>query len=1280
MSEDRYPPTPREVPPDLAAPTAAYRRRAWLAFATLVAFVALYLGLLGYLGWLTYRLVEDFFATGDVLKLAFAAPPAFFCAFLITGLFVVKRAKEERALLEVKPEDEPVLFAFLHRLADEAGAPKPHRVFLSPEVNACVFYDLSFFNLLFPSKKNLEIGLGLVNVLSLDEIKAVIAHELGHFAQRTMAVGRWVYVADQIAGNVIVGRTWLDGLLGWISSIDLRVAWIGWIMRLWVWSLRAILDTAFRGIVLAQRALSREMELQADLVAVSLSGSDSLIHALHRLGAADEAWEYTLSFANREIAQKRTPVDLFEVQRRALEGIGTVIGDRAFGASPVLPEIGRERHRVFEAALAQPPRMWSTHPPNHEREDNAKKLYIPSPLDPRSAWLLFQDPERTRREATRVLWKPDVEIPAPVEMSETIERLEAELGRRPLHARYRGAYLGRSIVEHAESAHQLYDAPGDDVVARLDALYPETLRKDLDRVADLRRDHALLTALSDGVLMAPGGVIRHRGEVIPRKALSGVIDRVKGERDEAEALVRAHDRACRSVHRDAARKVGGGWEDYLVGLLELLHYVDHTQADLRDASGHLHHVLSIVLADGQVTDGERQRVLDAAHEVWRVLSRAFDQRDEVFLPDAIEHAIADDEGWKHWRDEKFDLPEPHPQDLGDWLGVIDSWVFIATDGLGALLDATLSALLEAEDRVARAVRDGEDAGPAPEAPEVPEQYPVLLLGKERERQQKLDWWSRFQLADGIVPGTARFAVASALLAPAFLVSVGTGEATVHVHNGLGIPVEVTIGDEEQTVDPGSSATIETERGDVMVTARALDGRTIERFEADADGDDFVYNVAGASPLVVWTAVYGGGAPMPEQRLGAPRWTETNVDYVLGEPPRSLSTSRSSGGATRAVLQAVADAPPYFQAQAVERESEREAMIAAHLRFDPPDDPNLNDWAELASSPHDLGRIVRARAAREPGVIWERMLQDHVDHETACARHREAAERDPDDADMAYLAARCIVDEEEQEAAFRAAYTRHRDHPWLSMVAAYDLAEQAEWAPAEEAFERCHARSELGPIREQLVLDEARVRRMAFGEAADLDDLAQLSSPLAELVALERAPVPYFDPEVDLAQTRNEPWRLLARGELEEAVLRAAAIDEGFGYVILRLAAASEGAPESLRERAWSLPPDAGIVPITLWSTLALAVRASRDTAPLIEHARAFAPDDHEAMLSVLDVRDAAQMEARLAGLTPVLRGHALVMGIVLMEDAAPEPWRRDAGRLLFSGERPYFRAATSPDD
>jgi Zn-dependent protease with chaperone function len=290
-SEDFYPPGPTAAPKDLARPTAAYKRHVRLALGALLTFVAVYLALTAWFVASTFRLAMAALrgGSGAFLGVVAAVPLAFLSVFMLKALFF-RDKRDPTSDVEIRPEDEPRLFAFLHRIADDAGAPRPHRVFVSADVNAGVFYDLSVLNLIVPSRKNLVIGLGLVEVLTLGELKAVLAHEFGHFGQRAMAVGRWVYVAQRVAAHIVYKRDSLDDLLRGISTVDIRIAWVGWLMRLVVWALRAVLDTVFSLVVLAERALSREMERQADLVAVSLTGSDALVHALHKLGAADAAW------------------------------------------------------------------------------------------------------------------------------------------------------------------------------------------------------------------------------------------------------------------------------------------------------------------------------------------------------------------------------------------------------------------------------------------------------------------------------------------------------------------------------------------------------------------------------------------------------------------------------------------------------------------------------------------------------------------------------------------------------------------------------------------------------------------------------------------------------------------------------------------------------------------------------------------------------------------------------------------------------------------------------
>src|SRR5262249_10552566 len=146
-----------------------------------------------------------------------------------------------------------------------------------------------FLNLIFPSRKNLIIGLALVNRLNLTEFKAVLAHEFGHFSQNSMKLGSYVYTANRVIADVVYGRDWLDDLLGTRRGTDIRIAVFAWGFTAILWTLRKGLDLLFRGINFAHVSLSRQMEYNADLVAVKAAGSDALIFALARLDFAADA-------------------------------------------------------------------------------------------------------------------------------------------------------------------------------------------------------------------------------------------------------------------------------------------------------------------------------------------------------------------------------------------------------------------------------------------------------------------------------------------------------------------------------------------------------------------------------------------------------------------------------------------------------------------------------------------------------------------------------------------------------------------------------------------------------------------------------------------------------------------------------------------------------------------------------------------------------------------------------------------------------------------------------
>lgn len=765
--DNLWPAGPNTIPENLTKPSAAYKRQAWLAMGGLMMFVLLYFALTGWFIWTAYRLIHIGIEGGGD---AFAAwlvglSSGFLALFMIKALFFIKHGGEVDDI-EITPEEQPRLFTFLNRLADEAGAPRPHRVFLSSNVNAAVFYDLSLLNLLVPSKKNLEIGLGLVNALTLCELKAVLAHEFGHFGQKSMAVGRWVYIAQQIAAHIIAKRDALDSFLKFISNIDIRIAWIGWLLTLIVWSIRSVLETAFSLVMMAQRALSRQMEFQADLVAVSLTGSDALIHALHKLQAADEAWDRALGFVGGELERGAATKDIFAVQQHILQRMGQILHDPEYGKVPALPTEQPEAHRLFKAEVAQPPRMWSTHPFSHEREINAKRVYIPAPLAEHSAWEIFDNPEALKEKVSAHLLRRAEKEAAPKAIEESLSTLDSQFDHEYLNSHYRGAYLGRSVVRHASRIEDLYRSSPGASLEELDKLYPQSLVHELEQFRNLEHEKSLLGALRDGTYTAPGDVIRHRGEELQKHELPHAIEELQQEITAIQSKITAHDCHCRSAHRAAAATLQHGWEQHLLGLAQVLHYADHGEANLRDIQGLLANVVAVITADGHVSASELKRLLKTGNDVYQALSKVYEERNAVHLDSTLSKRL-EIESWQEALG-SFEFPPPSQDNINEWMQAIDSWIESFAGALSALRHAALEQLLTSETKVARYLREGGTSEQAPAPAKVQSEYATLVPGSERELQKRLGLWDRFQTADGFFPGLVRLLVSGSIIGSALI--------------------------------------------------------------------------------------------------------------------------------------------------------------------------------------------------------------------------------------------------------------------------------------------------------------------------------------------------------------------------------------------------------------------------------------------------------------------------------------------------------------------------------
>ncbi|MEU1788628.1 M48 family metallopeptidase [Streptomyces sparsogenes] len=293
----------------IAAAVAA--ARAVLALVLLAVFYALVALLV--LLWLAFLVLGIWSAgvpestappTGAIVACAALAP-------IVAGMVwaVVRTARPA-----APPEDTvwvsrrraPALWAAVEELAAGVGTAPPDAIRLTTEVNASVTEDAAFLGLM-SGRRTLYLGLPLVVGLPPAELRAVLAHELGHFSRRHSRFGALAHrgtvglaaareaIDSAAAANNLV-RTYAGGPLLLLRGYTLLFRWL-------------------------TRPVRRRQEIEADREAARVAGARTVAEALRSAAALEVAWlEFVGGFLTPvRRAEGRVPNDPFRVFAHMVE-------------------------------------------------------------------------------------------------------------------------------------------------------------------------------------------------------------------------------------------------------------------------------------------------------------------------------------------------------------------------------------------------------------------------------------------------------------------------------------------------------------------------------------------------------------------------------------------------------------------------------------------------------------------------------------------------------------------------------------------------------------------------------------------------------------------------------------------------------------------------------------------------------------------------------------------------------------------------------------------------
>lgn len=430
------------------------RRQVYLVIWSILLFMIVYVVLLatatvlaialGWLGVLLMLNLHNFWVI--ILGIGLMAAGASVIVFLVKFIFTVSK-DENSQRVEISEQEQPRLFAMIRELTETTGTSFPKKVFLSADTNASVFYNSNFWSMFLPIRKNLDIGLGLVNSVNISEFKAVMAHEFGHFSQRSMKLGSFTYNVNRVIHNMLYDNkgytnflnTWgrIHGVMALLARGTARIAQgIQWILR----RMYGFVNKRYMG-------LSREMEFHADAVAAGVAGGNNLVSALSRIELAGSCYNTALSEANARVKQNKKSRNIFADQLTIFRSLAREHGLPVIQGMPVVTYKSLSSLGFGWGGRINFKNQWASHPTLEERKKRLDELDMPQPADHTSAWSLFEGAGFLQERATNNLYQP-VKFEGPVVCYEADQFEQEYVSRKneyALPAEYKGYYEGRYI-------------------------------------------------------------------------------------------------------------------------------------------------------------------------------------------------------------------------------------------------------------------------------------------------------------------------------------------------------------------------------------------------------------------------------------------------------------------------------------------------------------------------------------------------------------------------------------------------------------------------------------------------------------------------------------------------------------------------------------------------------------------------------------------------------------------------------------------------------------------
>jgi Zn-dependent protease with chaperone function len=289
---------------------------------------------------------------------------------IAAGLVPTRKPSFEDPGLRLTEHDHPELHALVREVAAATGEEPPADVYLAPDVNAAVTDTGGLFG---SGRRVMIVGLPLLDVLTVGQLRAVLAHEFGHYYGGDTRIGPWFFRTYDAIGRTVANLEAAESM--WQKPFELYGEFF----------------------LRRSAAIKRQQEFFADELAAKAGGKRAAIDCLEVISTAGPAFNMYWDTEMAPVLDSRARTPLLE-------------GFRSFKAGEEISTAVAEGVKLeLEQGELDP---YDSHPPMRERLAALERLPDDgrgeSEGDERPALSLLRDPDRAERELFVALFGEEV--------------------------------------------------------------------------------------------------------------------------------------------------------------------------------------------------------------------------------------------------------------------------------------------------------------------------------------------------------------------------------------------------------------------------------------------------------------------------------------------------------------------------------------------------------------------------------------------------------------------------------------------------------------------------------------------------------------------------------------------------------------------------------------------------------------------------------------------------------------------------------------------------------